>query len=90
MQLAHSELLSEMQLAHSELLGEMQLAHSNLMPPGVTSAKVHSCGDQLTWASPIHLAEDCYSQMHSDLEIKQLATQMCVQTWTNLELPQNL
>jgi hypothetical protein len=90
MRLAHSELLSEMRLAHSELLSEMQLAHLNVMLPGVTSTKVHSCRDQLTQALPIHLAEDCYSQMHFDLGIKQLTTRMCVQTWMHLELPQTL
>jgi hypothetical protein len=72
------------------VLNELQLSHLNVMPPGMTSAKVHSCGDQLTWALPIHLADDCYSQMHSDLEIKQLTTRMCVQMWMHLELPQNL
>ncbi len=72
------------------MLNELQLSHSNVMPPGVTSADVHSCGDQLTWALPIHLAVDCYSQMQSDLEMKQLMTRMRVQAWTHLELPQNL
>jgi hypothetical protein len=71
------------------MLNELQLSHLNVMPQGVTSTEVHSCGDQLIWALPIHLAEDFYCQMHSDLEMKQLVTRMCVQTWMHLELPQN-
>jgi hypothetical protein len=73
-QLSHSEFWSEVQLAHSWC--ELQMSHFFIMLPGIVSVKVHSCQDQLSQASAVHLAEDGHFEMHSDLEIKLSTTRI--------------
>ncbi len=46
-----------------------------VMLPVMVSVEIHICRDQLTQAFALCLVEDCYFQMHDDLEMKLLLTQ---------------